>query len=199
MAINKIALSKAIQSIIRERKYSPVHNCHLIAALTQKILTIYRVESKIVGGHAIWRVNNFALSGVCARFFDGGKFRIDPFGVGSFFWVESNNCIVDYSTFWLPTKMAIIDRNYNNRKTLVMWRPDFIWMPKDKMLSWYDVTHGMKMGGHYRPEKGWNDKFVHRLEFTRKLFFNGDPEHDYHLPLISDLLEDTLQRYREFQ
>ena len=199
MNINKIALGKAIKSILLEREYNPIHNCHLAACLAQKILAINRVDSKIVGGIASWRVNSIKQDAVYAkRYFGGGqKYRLKPFDFYGGFWLEIGDCIIDYSTFWLPIKMGIID-TIEKRKTLVLWRPDFIWMPKNEMLSLYDICFWIKVGGYYQENVKWDDKFVRRLEFSRKLFLTGNAEHDYHLPLVSDLLEDTLTRYREF-
>lgn len=197
MSINKIALGKAIKSVIIERKYSPVHNCHLIAALAQKILTIYKVESKVFGGFAVWRVNVYEFNGIYAQRFNG-KHSVQHFMRLGSFWLEVNECIVDFSTFWLPIKMIILD-SVEKRKTLIQWCPDFIWMPKTQMLSLHDVTHGMKLGANYERIKSWDDQFIRRLEFSRKLFLNGDAEHDYHLPLVSDLLEIALKKYREFE
>lgn len=200
MSINRIALGKAIKSILLEREYNPVHNCHLAACLSQKILAINRVDSKIVGGIATWRVNSIREDAIYAkRYIKGGrKYRWQPLDFYGGFWLEIGDCIVDYSTFWLPMKMGIIDK-IEKRKTAVLWHPDFIWMPKNEMLSYHEICFGFNVGGFYQKDEKWDDKFVRRLEFSRKLFLTGDTEHDYHLPLVKDLLDDTLDAYKKFE
>ncbi|MFZ4856068.1 MAG: hypothetical protein ACOYL3_06695 [Desulfuromonadaceae bacterium] len=123
----------------------PGQDCYQRAVFAQSLLTKLGVDAKLVVGFTAWRIGNG----------DGDVIAHHPtsvgHGAGFMFhaWLEIGNNILDFTTYQLRLKAAMIDA-IDGFKTNVVWCPEYLYVPKTSVSS-YNLVRDKHAGlYHYQ-------------------------------------------------
>ncbi len=145
--INKELFHKALIKTMHIMYGDNVHNCYAYHSLASKALTKLNINHELQIGYAIWRINGESPSGVVCHL-PNCKIEISPQNVNSLqyhAWLKVDNNIVDFTTYQLKHKSAMLD-NVDGNQNEVEWCPDYLWEDESKMNTFDEARNGYNAG-----------------------------------------------------
>lgn len=128
-------------------------DCVLYAQVGAEVLRRSGLDAIAVVGTASWRVGPgdgdivSHLTGLLAPGAKAGTpLGFDDVQSGVFHaWVQAGDDVIDFSTATLRHKAKLLD-DMDGGKTQVDWAPDFVWMPRDRVMTHLAVAQSPRGG-----------------------------------------------------
>ena len=139
MIFNPSIWMTTLQLLVIKLGIDPNHFCGGTSHLTSEVLKRSGIKTTFCYGYAAWRVNDFDAQAVYVNYENDFINHI---------WLETEELVIDFNTFWLDSKFRELDKT-TGRKTIINWKPDYIWMRKDELLSKDVLLNEMKVGAYY--------------------------------------------------
>ena len=181
-----LRVSAALQKFMAASA-SPGQDCYPRAVFAQSLLTRLGVDAKLVVGFTAWRIGNG----------DGDVIAHHPtsvgHGAGFMFhaWLEIGNNILDFTTYQLRLKAAMIDA-IDGFKTNVVWCPEYLYVPKTSVSS-YNLVRDKHAGlYHYKHDASTEAmcrsaaKPAESAEIEKLWWIYQNPNAQVHVLLSSD-------------
>jgi hypothetical protein len=162
MSIDRAKFAKSLQQVIKATVFN-CGNCQAVAVLAQECLSRLGQPSRLCAGYAGWRVHPNDPAATIVHHPDTSDIYrhtssltevMEP-GKSNWFdghvWLEIDQHIVDFTLFQIPIKMARADAA-DGRKTLISWKPDYLWIPKTQLLSLKKIINGYQTGAYYQKD-----------------------------------------------
>ena len=126
----------------------PGQDCYTRAVFAKLLLARLDVDAKLVVGFAAWRVGNGNGDVI------GHHPAILAHGDGCLFhtWLEIGKNILDFTTFQLRLKVAMMDA-IDGYKTNVVWCPEYLYVPKTSASPFNFVRDKHAGLFHYRHDE----------------------------------------------
>lgn len=140
-------ISSALRRLTTAASQNHGSDCYIHSALAQDMLARLGVESKLVVGHAGWRVGNGDSDMVLHAPLPN---MVPQPGIPYHVWLELDGHILDFTTYQLRLKAAQMDV-LDGGKTNVIWCPDFLFALKKSISTLGSVIQ--KRAGMYYYER----------------------------------------------
>lgn len=156
-------------------------DCYLHGALSQKLLQMNNIDSRIVVGFAAWRVGDGDGDVVTHRPQPG--VALVPGSAPYHVWLEiadqGDDGIYDVTTYQLPDKARSLDA-LDGGHTTVSWSPSYIWMPRVNVSTFHAVVQGAA-GLFYYEESA---------QMRQVVLSHAKPIDDIHLETLQLILQN---------
>lgn len=138
-------ISSALRRLATAASGNLGSDCFIHAAIAQEILNRLGVSSKLVAGYAAWRVGNG--DGDVILHAPLPNMPSQPGAVAYHVWLESNNHLIDFTTYQLRHKAIQMDK-LDGGTTTVKWCPDYLSVPK-KSVSTLRAVIQLRVGLYF--------------------------------------------------
>jgi hypothetical protein len=129
-------ISSALRRLAKAACENIGSDCYIHAAIAQTMLARLGLSSKLVAGYAAWRVGKG--DGDVILHAPLPHMPPQPGAVPYHVWLESNNHLIDFTTYQLSRKAAQMDK-LNGGRTNVKWCPDYLAVPKKTVSPLHSV------------------------------------------------------------
>lgn len=138
-------ISSALRRLATAASGNLGSDCYIHAAIAQALLARLGVSSKLVAGYAAWRVGSG--DGDVILHAPLPNMPSQPGSVAYHVWLESNNHLIDFTTYQLRRKAIQMDK-LDGGSTTVTWCPDYLCVPK-KSVSPFRAVIQLRAGMYF--------------------------------------------------
>lgn len=135
-AVDLPRLSSALRRLAVAASLNSGSDCYIHAAIAQAIFDRLGVNAKIVAGYAAFRIGEGDSDVILHAPTPGMPHQ--PGAVAYHAWLEAYGNIIDFTTYSLRTKAAMLDA-LDGGTTSVTWCPDYLFVPKASVSLMRDV------------------------------------------------------------